>query len=669
MLNGPSVLHRMPAMRHTSIVIALVAALGQLGGGQAPAPEPPLDGHCACEGGICPLGPARRECSCGCALAADAQPVQALTAAAAEECRNGSAAGYPCHDVDLLSFLPLADIGGGSGNDVWGWTDPHTGREYAIAGRSNGTAFVEVTDPTRPRYLGNLPTHTVDSTWRDIKVFADHAFIVSEAPNHGLQVFDLRQLAAVDGAPAVFEATAHYPGFGSAHNLAVDTDAGFAYAVGTRTCAGGLHAVNIQHPARPRTAGCFAADGYTHDAQCVVYDGPDEAHAGREICFGANEDTLTIVDASDKHAQRAISRTGYDASAYTHQGWLTGDGRYFLVDDEGDERAFGTRTRTFVWDVSDLEAPFIAHVYEGTVASIDHNLYTRGDLAYEANYRSGLRVLSLEDLASAPPREVGFFDIYPADDAPEFNGAWSVFPYFASGTVLLNGIEQGLFVLRPRRAPAGAPAGLAVTLAATNRPAFAGADLVYVARVANHGPERADGVQLTLQLPDAASEVAASRGTCGITSIATCAIGSIAAGADVVVTATIRPRGPGSLVATARVSADRLADDPADNVATSVTAADAPRRELLLAYPNGGETIRAGRAAAVQFTLRGAEGGVRVELSRDDGRTWSLLAAEAPNAGFHDWVPSAPAAAARVRVTSIADRRLTAMSARAFTIR
>ena len=104
---------------------------------------------------------------------------------------------YPCRDIDLMAFLPHGEIGGGSGNDIWGWTDPVTGREYALVGRSSGTAFVDISNPSQPVYLGNLPTKTVNSTWRGIKVFADHAFIVSEALNHGMQVFDLKQLRDV----------------------------------------------------------------------------------------------------------------------------------------------------------------------------------------------------------------------------------------------------------------------------------------------------------------------------------------------------------------------------------------------------------------------------------------------------------------------------------------
>ncbi len=85
--------------------------------------------------------------------------------------RNGKAGEYDCENVDLLSFVPLADLGcTGDANDIWGWTDPETKGEYAIIGCADGTSFVDVTDATDPKVLGFLRTHTVSSSWRDIKV-------------------------------------------------------------------------------------------------------------------------------------------------------------------------------------------------------------------------------------------------------------------------------------------------------------------------------------------------------------------------------------------------------------------------------------------------------------------------------------------------------------------
>ena len=424
------------------LLLAQVGAAAQPAAAQAgnPTPEPPP--------GRQDDETARREAYLRKFLA-DQQPVENLTRMPVTPCVGGMAGPYPCSEVDLLAFLPLASIGGGSGNDIWGWTDPLDGSEYALVGRSSGTAFVDISDPVNPIYLGNLPTHSSNSTWRDIKVYSDHAFIVSEASGHGMQVFDLTELRNVVSPPVTFAEAAHYNAFSNAHNIAINEDSGFAYAVGTNTCSGGLHMVNIQNPTAPTNAGCVSSDGYTHDTQCVIYNGPDVLHQGKEICFSSNEDTVTIADVTNKGAPVQLSRTPYSGSGYTHQGWLTDDQVYFLFDDELDEANFGHNTRTRILDVSDLDAPNLIGFFDSPVEAIDHNLYTYQGYAFESNYRAGLRILDLADVANANLSEIAYFDIYPASNSANFNGAWSVYPYFDSGVVVVNGIEQGLFVLMP----------------------------------------------------------------------------------------------------------------------------------------------------------------------------------------------------------------------------
>ena len=372
-------------------------------------------------------------------------------------CVGGMAGIYPCDHVDLMSFLPKAQIGGGGSeiiNDIWGWTDPVTGHEWALVGRSNGTAFVDVTDPVNPIYVGNLPSHTGSSSWRDIKTYAGYAYVVSDNNGaHGLQVFDLSQLRNVVTPPVTFSETAHYAGFGSAHNIAIDEDTGFAYAVGSNTCSGGAHMVSLANPTAPVFAGCDSGDGYTHDTECVVYHGPDADWAGHEVCFAANEDTLTIVDVTNKSAPLRISRTPYAGSGYTHQGWLTEDHAHFLLDDELDEEDFGHNTYTYIWDLADLDAPVLMGHFTHPVPAIDHNLYIKGNVAYETNYRSGLRLLDISQIASGTLSYLGYFDTYPSSDSAAFSGTWSNYPYFASGNVIVSSIGEGLFVVRPQVAP------------------------------------------------------------------------------------------------------------------------------------------------------------------------------------------------------------------------
>ncbi|MFV1988579.1 MAG: choice-of-anchor B family protein [Gemmatimonadota bacterium] len=378
-------------------------------------------------------------------------------------CEDDVAGGFDCHDVDLEAFLPLASIGGEPGervSDAWGWTDGQTGREYALVGRTGGAVFIDVTDASNPVYLGELPANP--SGARDLKVYRDHLFFTGDgAGDHGLVIFDLTRLRDVTNAPVTFEPDTRWDGIGSAHNLIIDTDAGFAFTVSTsgsgQTCGGGLVMIDIRQPLSPEFAGCFTDTeglifpGRTHDAQCIIYDGPDTDYTGRQLCFASNETALRIVDVTDKENPNPISAAAYPGVAYIHQGWLTEDRRYFYLDDELDELVGTTdRTKTIIWDVSDLDDPVVVGEYYGPNSSTDHNLYIVGDRMYQANYQAGLRVIDISD--PEHPREVGYFDTTPyGADPPGFNGAWTAFPFFESGTVLVTSMHEGVFLLKPRR--------------------------------------------------------------------------------------------------------------------------------------------------------------------------------------------------------------------------
>ena len=367
-------------------------------------------------------------------------------------CENGFADIYPCENVDLWRFMSIEELGGANNtNDIWGWTHEESGREFALVGKNNGTAFIDITDPANPVYLGSLPTHSTNSLWRDIKVHNNHAFIVSEAPSHGMQVFDLMRLTNVEEPPVMFTEDAHYNLFGRAHNIVINEESGFAYSVGSDTFMGGLHIVDINDPLNPTVAGDFIEDGYTHDAQVVVYNGPDKRYCGREIAFASNEDALTIVDVTEKTDCQMLSSIGYSATGYTHQNWITPDQRYALVNDELDElQGLATQTRTYIFDVADLEEPVLVGFYDGVATSIDHNLYIRWNQVYQSNYRSGLRILDAGLVGEGTLSEVGFFDVQPDDDNPTFSGSWSNYCYFGSGTVVVTDMYTGLFIVRPR---------------------------------------------------------------------------------------------------------------------------------------------------------------------------------------------------------------------------
>jgi choice-of-anchor B domain-containing protein len=369
-------------------------------------------------------------------------------ALAQSPCDNGVAGAYLCNGYDLQSSFSLGQLGASAGNDSWGWTDPADGKEYALIALNNGTVFIDISDPVSPVYLGKLPTHTSNSTWRDVKVYEDHAFVVSEAGGHGMQVFDLTRLRNVSNPPVTFTEDAHYNGFGSAHNIVINEDSGYAYGVGTSTFNGGAHFVNIQNPLNPVAAGGFAAGLYTHDAQILTYNGPDTDYTGREILIGSNEDNIVIADITDKGNPITISTISYSNVAYTHQGWFTEDQRYFIVGDELDELNIGGNTRTIVFDLNDLDSPVFHFEYFGETAAIDHNGYVVGDKYYMANYTAGMRVLDISDIANQNMSEIGYFDTYISSNSAAFDGAWNVYPFFASGNIVISDINGGFFLVK-----------------------------------------------------------------------------------------------------------------------------------------------------------------------------------------------------------------------------
>lgn len=392
---------------------------------------------------------------------------------------NGTTTNYPCNDYELMSRLPISTLattlGNEEGSDIWGWTDPLDGKEYAIVGTTNSTAFVDISDPVNPVFLGRIETANGNTSfWRDIKVYNNYAFIVADGVgSHGMQIFDLTNLrtgvnpdltytsATNDGNVQVFSGD-NGINIGSCHNIVINESEGVAYLVGCGGAAnGGPVFIDISSPLTPTVLGSYSSSGYTHDAQVVTYNGTDtnadlsgvSSYVGRQILLASNggsNDRVVLIDVTDKTNPRFISEITYPNPGYAHQGWFTDDHRYFILGDETDEQSLGGNTRTFVFDMLDLDNPVLSSIYTGPTSAIDHNGYVKGNLYFMANYRAGMRVLDIINIAASSNSmtEIGYFDTFPNSNGTAFNGAWSIYPYFASGNIIINDIERGLFVVR-----------------------------------------------------------------------------------------------------------------------------------------------------------------------------------------------------------------------------
>lgn len=370
----------------------------------------------------------------------------------AQPCIDGFAGEYPCENVDQLAFMPNSMFGVQNIADLWGWTSIETGREYAVVGFDNKTAFIDITTPNHPLYLGFLPTHSIPSLWRDVKVIGKTAYIVSEAEGHGMQMFDLTRLERLlaEDTPVVFDDDGHYDGFSNCHNVAVDTLNQYVYAVGSSTFGGGLHILDASDSNDIEYAGSDELGGYVHDAQIVTYNGPDQDYVGSQICIGFNADVLVIYDVTDKLDIQIISTSDYEDVGYVHQGWLTEDNRYLISGDERDETDFDYNTRGIIWDLVDLDNPVVINYMDYENTSIDHNLYVRDEMVYLSNYTSGLRVYDDLEIADGHLEYFGSFDVVPQTDDPIFIGSWSNYPYFKSRVNPVSNMYGGLHLLKAR---------------------------------------------------------------------------------------------------------------------------------------------------------------------------------------------------------------------------
>ena len=424
--------------------------------------------------------------------------------------------GYKCSKMDQLSFISNAELGSlgavGCGfdyiNDIWGWESPFTKKKYAIAGMWDGTSFVDITDQKQPKVLGFLDMEgkneagDCDSNfWRDVKVLNDVVYIGAEAIGSGLQLFDLKRLDSLPRPTATsepltrgqvprLEADSHIESFGASHNLIEFPDMDKLLVVGygsideTTACSvsdGETVAILSGDPLNP-TIECLELasvlnpknkepyammntyPGYVHDGQCFIYDGPDDKYRGTPLCIFFAETEIGIYDMRNR---KMISKFTYNGATYVHQGWVSEDFTTLYANDEADEECRSGQMEHCsdlddkaalpiirIFDITSLENVGEAREYINTNqhASVDHNMYVKGDYIYSANYEAGARVYKIQEDKSL--KEVAYYDL--SNDCEDiincndpFGGAWTHFPYSDSTTITSNGF-YGLHVFHTR---------------------------------------------------------------------------------------------------------------------------------------------------------------------------------------------------------------------------
>ena len=364
---------------------------------------------------------------------------------------QGDAVGTDMLNLSQVAFVPNDLMLTEKVNDIAVWHDEDFGDSYLLVGCENGTALFKMTLDGMPLYMGKMATATVSSLWRDIKVVHDHAYVVSEAPMHGTQILDLIALRDWDPSvgPQDWSPDANIPGPSVAHNAVSFEEESTLILVGSDWFEGGAAIFDVQNPEAPQLLGGASEWGYIHDAQAVKYNGPDDEHLGKSVLFAASPSGFRILDITDPGDVTLIGSESYASPHYGHQVWVPETHDHAFFGDELDELNEGGPTRTVVFDLTDLDAPVVAEMFEASVNATDHNQYNHGEWLFQSNYKAGLRMLSDAWPDATVLSERGHFD--PVDDAndPGFEGAWSHVMMAQLGVLAFTSIEQGLWVVKP----------------------------------------------------------------------------------------------------------------------------------------------------------------------------------------------------------------------------
>lgn len=317
-------------------------------------------------------------------------------------------------------------------NDVWGWTDTATSKEYALVGVQDGVSVVEVTDPANPQEVLFVPG--ASSVWRDLKTYGDYAYVIHDrysGTSSGIEIIDLSTLGNtfpttynrfptvnINGNPQTFD---------QAHNIFIDEN-GILYVFGANVGVGGVLMFDVaQNPTNPPLVGLENVY-YYHDG---VVQG--------DTLWGAaiNKGFFTVVDVSSKSNPQMLASQG-TPNSFTHNIWMSDDNQRVFTTDE--------RTNAYVasYDVSDLSNITELDRIQSSLSSqvIPHNTHFFNDFLITSYYTSGVQIVDVAKPGSMV--EVGHFDTSPAS-GDGFSGNWGAYPYLPSGNILVTDRGEGLF--------------------------------------------------------------------------------------------------------------------------------------------------------------------------------------------------------------------------------
>lgn len=322
------------------------------------------------------------------------------------------------HVEILKDSIPRTDL-----NDVWGYVDPVTNREYALVGYGNfrtppnsGVIIYDVTDPTSPIEVSALNT----ITGYDVKVWNNYMYTVSGLDGNLGGIVDISD-------PSNPILVGNIP---SSHNITI-SDKGYVYSAfsGIR-----IFDLNVD-PTNPILRWSGGDEG---NDIAIIGNRMYDFHGG---LFLTEALVTNIYDITDPVEPLLLASIRDPRIINHHSGWPTEDGNYLVITDDIGKHPTPDFT---VWDISDLDNISMVGEFTDSNATIN-NAYIIGDLMFASYFSAGFRVFDISDPGN--PSLLDEFDTSPSFDT-EGNaiGGWGIYPFLPSGIILFTDNRTGLYI-------------------------------------------------------------------------------------------------------------------------------------------------------------------------------------------------------------------------------
>lgn len=336
-----------------------------------------------------------------------------------------------------ITLLGKLSYGGERLSNIWGWVDSADGKEYALVGAADGLSIVDVSVPSNPVEIIQIPVPPDSDSciWREVRTWGNYAYLTTECGKMGLQIVELTNLPSTNLATTTWNPVINATDtLKTIHTLHIDDGKLYLYGYGWQK--GVLVADISSSPMNPVLLGTYDAGGYIHDGY-VKNDTLYAAHI-----FGG---TVEIVDLSNISSPVTLASFN-TPNNFPHNTWLSSDGKTLFTTDEVPGSFLAAYNISNFGNIFETDR-IQSNPGDSSIVHNTHIINKNGiDYAVTSWYKDGVVIVDVSDPYNLVI--VGSYDTSPMS-GPGFGGCWGVYPYLPSGIILASDIEEGLFVLNP----------------------------------------------------------------------------------------------------------------------------------------------------------------------------------------------------------------------------